>query len=329
MPEQLTNPFDKSLVLEIQMSRLGVRRKVDAKRMRLDADMESSLSDGVSQPDSDILHVAKDLIDCKEYRDIVHLDNDMRIWLSKRAMPSILRRGAFMIGLTAIEAVDRRVDEYIETRGELVSLFLDVYPDACKKGMAKQGDLADVSEYPDIDDVRKAFAVKRRYVSFSVPEALQTVSGTMYERESKRLRAEAQNAAEEIRAALRKMFLDLVSHMQERLTPNPDGSRKTFRGSMLKNFGDFMASFESRNLTDDDALKALISQARELLAGTDAKYLRNDSGTADHIAQGMAAIKDSLDGMLGTAPVRKFAWSKEQAPATAEAEQEEMGFPDE
>lgn len=88
--------------------------------------------------------------------------------------------------------------------------------------------------------------------------------------------------------------------MADRLTPDASGKPKVFRDSLVANMAEYLETFPLRNVTSDDALAALVDQAREMLRGVSPKDLRSNEGLRDATARNMAEIKAALDAATTT-----------------------------
>src|SRR5581483_5013295 len=113
-------------------------------------------------------------------------------------------------------------------------------------------------------------------------------------------------AAEMAQEQFTAQFAELVSHLAERLQPGPDGQKKVFKDSAVKNLAEFFERFEKLKVQDGDALDQAVQQAKELLGGWSAKDLRGAPALKEDIAQGLAAIEQQLAPLVVKAPRRKL-----------------------
>jgi hypothetical protein len=292
----------RTIAVQLEIKRLGVRKKVPTTAIKVRGQTEETT-------DPDALRVSKELISCPEYDAILSLDSAFRSRLLKRAVPSMLRRGVYLVPVDLIERIDREIRAYQTTRETLVDTFVLVYGAAVDDAKARLSTLFDPADYPPKDDVRRAFDVRVQYVSFDVPASLERLSATVFERERSKLQASMQSAADEVRTYLRKGLLDLVAHLHDRLTPDPaTGKPKIIRESTVESFQDWLSLFEYRNVTDDAELEQLVNQCRRALDGADAPSLRKDDKYREQLSAEMAGVKDSLGKMIVDRPARKFAW---------------------
>jgi len=311
--------MDRALACELTIGRLGIKRKVKSDRVKVMADgaqqtIGPQLPDGSSlaadQPDGGSIMVTKRILDCPEYHAIESLDGQTRTLIESRGVPSMMRRGVYLIPDELIDQVDRMIITYKERRAELVDAFLAVYANEAENARANLGALYDATDYPPASRVREAFIVRHRWVAFGVPGRMQSVSGDIYRREQQRIRAELESAAQEIRDAMRQTFADLIGHMVDRLTPGPDGKPRIFRDSLIENLSTFLETFAARNIAGDAELAQLVNQARDVLNGTNPDAIRREPITRQTVAAGVQSIAARLDTMIKTTG-RRFSFDQE------------------
>ena len=302
--------LDRALACELTIGRLGIKRKVRADRVRVTADGPAQqttgpeLSDGSSiaadQPTDGAILVTKRILDCAEYHAIETLDGRTRSLIESSGVPSMMRRGVYLIPDALIDQVDRMIADYQAKREILIDAFLAVYEREADRARSNLGALYDAADYPPASRVRAAFVVRCRWVAFGVPGRMQSVSGDIYRREQSRIRAELESAAQDIRDAMRQTFADLISHMVDRLTPGADGKPRIFRDSMIDNLAAFLDTFAARNIAQDQDLAELVTQARGVLNRTTPDALRREPITRNTVAAGVQQIAARLDGMIQT-----------------------------
>ena len=143
------------------------------------------------------------------------------------------------------------------------------------------------------------------------PVVLSEIDPRLYEQERQRYCREWEQTIAAATEALASEFNGLLSHMIDRLQPNPDGTRKIFRDSLVENFRDFLEKFQPRNISDSENLAALARECQSIMATLDsnaaAQQLRQSESTREVIANGMSRVRDSLNSAITTittTPVR-------------------------
>jgi hypothetical protein len=259
-----------TVCIDLQITSPGVRRKLDVKRLNVEADRE-------------MIHAGKDIIESAAMQPIWNRDGRMRDRLKSRAVPvSMLRPGLYLVPVQLIPQIEREMEQYQSEREELIDAFFARYPEliaAARERLEPQG-LFDADDYPPAEQLRRAFAVRLRYLTFNVPAALEQVNRRLFERERERAEREWQEAVTEIREALRLGFADLVGKMVNRLGETKNGTRKALRDDALEEMNDFLAIFEARNLTNDAELSRLVTAARNVMNGLSVDALRGKNSAA-------------------------------------------------
>lgn len=297
----MSNIFEKSMAVSLEIGRIGIRKKVKRGKM--------VLKDGEgAQPDENAIGTSKELIDSKEYDAIVSLDNSIRATISGYALPAHFKAGIYLVPVSMIEEIDDMISKYKVQRENLVGEFLKTYKQSVKEAQTRLGGLFDANDYDSITDIADAFTVEYSYIDLGLPKNLGSINGEIFKREQQAFNDKMINAAEEIQQGLRQAFRDLIEHMAERLQPGEDGKKKIFRDSLITNLAEFMERFKSRNITDDDELATLVDKARELLKGKNAEILRDSEMFRQQVNAGLGEIKTALNGMVTDAPRRKFSF---------------------
>jgi hypothetical protein len=108
--------MDDVVVLDVTFHRPGINRRADL-----------SLVD--TESDKDMLCLSKTIVDAKEYVKVIHYSGDVRTWLSKRALPSPLKRGTYLVPVGSVEEVCQYLDQAEERYKAKAEEFLRVYPE--------------------------------------------------------------------------------------------------------------------------------------------------------------------------------------------------------
>lgn len=290
---------EKTVFLTVTLSRLGVRRKVSSSLVDTDADKS-------------LLHVAKEILDSKELKEVQSVDTEIRTYLRTRCLPATFRRGFYILPLALLKEVDGKLYELKSNREKLVDEFLEVYPTRVAEARVRLGGLFSNEDYPDLDTVQKAFGMQVRYINFGVPGTLLEVSKEIYEREKAEIAGELRETMEEVRMGLRAGFMEMVKCLTERLGSKDDGKPKTFKSPTIAKFKDFLEVFDARNVTDDEDLSNLVGKARGLITGIDAQTLRTDLTIRDMVKDGMGEVLSELETItVVDAPTRKYKFHLE------------------
>ena len=196
---------ENTVLLSVCFRRPGMRRQVDSRRVKSDAD-------------ATMLHVSKDIVDSDEYTAIGRADGEFKGYMFRRAIPChVFRRGVYPLPIALLAEVDGRIEEFRQRRIALVGTFLRVYPAKIEAAKERLGSLYSDEDYPSVNRLRVAFGVDACYVSIGAPELLKGFSGALFDREKAKIEQMWSDAGTEIRDALRAGFAELVRAMGRRL----------------------------------------------------------------------------------------------------------------
>lgn len=292
--------MEKSVLLQVSVSRFGVKRKLAKSKIEVDADKA-------------YIHASKDLFQSKAYQAIQKKDGEFRDWLMTYALPSMFMSGVYLIPRISVPDVEAGLHNYMHIeRPALVDRFIEEYPDKRDEAERKLGSCFDASQYPSSETVRAAFSVRKQYLSFSTPDALKSIDPALWESEDAALRETFHNATQEVREVLRAGFSEVVSHLCDKLTPDPTGKRQIFRDSLVGNVREFIESFSAKNtIVNYSELEALVAKARGILDGVSPDMLRDHRTVRETVRDEMTAVKAALDSMLTDAPARKINFDQE------------------
>jgi hypothetical protein len=299
-PDRIVTPdrdlSQTTVCLRVHLGALGNTRKVSSANVEVDADKQ-------------LIRVSKKLLDAAELRDIHRLDSELRSYLYEICLPFEI--GIHLLPLPLIETVDAKLQEMRERRAALVEAFLRVYPTLCRQISQRLRTLYSPADYPPADYVRSKFTFSWQYLSFGVPGQLKEISTRIFTSEREKAAQRMAEASVEIQQVLRTALAEMVEHLRYRLTVIEDGKPKQLRESAVQKVKDFLATFDFRNVTDDQALAEQVEKARKLLEGVDAEVIRNTETLRDRISVGMSEIRAQLDTMIIDRPARKFRFPVE------------------
>ncbi len=287
-----TDLINKTVFLKVRFGSIGNARKVSgADVLTTDADLS-------------LLKVSKTLLESPELDAIKKADGKMRTWLYNTCLPFDL--GIMLLPVGLIEQAETRMQAYKAEREALIEAFIAVYPQLCHEAETKLGSLYREAEYPSVAEIRQRYTFTWNYTTFSVPGHLKNISAAFFEAEQKKAAETMKEASEEIIGLMRGTLYELVSHLQERLTPTDDGRPRILKESAIRNLNEFLDSFDLRNVTNDAELAAQVAKARTIISGTNAAQLRSNAELKSAVLQGLDGVLSSLDDLVKDKPGRKF-----------------------
>jgi hypothetical protein len=212
--------------------------------------------------------------------------------------------------LGLLETVDEELAEFRDKRRVLVEVFLTAYPRLCQEAAGRLRTLHNPADYPPVDEVRSRFTFSWQYVSYGVPEQLREISARMFQTERDKAVQAMSEACAEVQQVMRASLLEMVNHLRDRLADQPDGKPQRLRESTVQKLREFLATFNLRNVVDDQELKEQVERAQALLGGVSTDELRNMPLVRASVREGMASIAAQMDVLAGDRVSRKFRFEE-------------------
>jgi hypothetical protein len=292
-----------SICVLIKTSKFTVKRTVQQGDVNVEAN--TGRDDPKDNIDQDLVTVAKDLLDSQELRNIVTFDGVTKAWVrSKTVQSPLLRSSAYLLNVDALPAMYAHLEARKVARAELESAFVAAYPALIVAAKKRLGPLFEPTDYPPAAAVKRLFGFEWQIVEIVTPsKKLRSVSQVIFEKERAKAEAVWSTAVGQINDALAEGMAEVVKHLGDRLGGG-DEPPKRFRESTIRKVTDFLDAFAGRAVTGNAQLAKLVAQARDLLSGVDAKEIKKDADVRRRVAEGVAAIRTSLDGMLEDRPGR-------------------------
>lgn len=286
-----TDLVHNTLFLSVNFGSFGNSRKVEEDVLTTDAAHSC-------------IKVSKTLLDSEELKAIVKADSKLRVWLKEVCHP--FEKGISLVPYGLVEAVTNKLKEHKLERAGLVSAFAVVYPRLREEARTTLGSLYHSGDYPEPQDVANVFSFDWRLSSIGAPNELKTISERLFLEEKDRQAEQFRIASETITKAMRQALFEMVSNLQERLSPTEDGKKRIIRQDGLNKMQGFFDIFALKDVTNDTQLGALVQQAKELLDGTSADMLRSNEELAERVRAGMENITNSLSALIEEEPDRMF-----------------------
>ena len=223
--------------------------------------------------------------------------------LEKGALPFPIT-GLTLVPKDCLNRIEEQLREYQTEFWEEVDDFIAHYEDARENAKMNLGDLFNELDYPV--DIRSKFGFEWRFFTLGTPGKHSILTPEIYERELAKFQSMMEETRDLAMAALRQEFADHVDHIVERLTKSPDGKPKIFKNSMIEKTQEFLDSFTSRNLFNDDSLAGLVAEAKEIIGGVKPGWIREDVQLQRHVREKLTAVKELVDRSIVDLPRRKI-----------------------
>ncbi len=276
-----------TVCLEVQTSMLGLERRVS--------------TDDVEAKDADKkrLRVTKVILESPIISEMMKIRSRIAADLKDIKVPTkMFRHGVYLIPQKYIDDVELRLAQAKKDMKEQAVLLVAEYEDLKKAAKESLGQLYSEGDYPAAELLPAEFDVKWNYLTFDVPEALKSLNMDLFQREKEKAERRWDEAAEEIRKALRVGFSGLVSEFVEKMIPGDDGTLRKLRQPFIDKFSEFLRFFEGRNVTSDTELDELVGKAKSLLEGHTAQALRADEQVREQILESFKTLRESSDKLI-------------------------------
>ena len=159
------------------------------------------------------------------------------------------------------------------------------------------------SDYPE--NLIDLFSFYWEYPNLNPPEYLMLHNPELYRRQQQAVKAKFEDAVLKAEKAFGKELQDLVVNLAERMSPNPDGSKKIFRDTTVtENFKTFFKKFNEISVSNSSDLNAIVAQAESILGNVNAEYLRADGNERSDLATKMKNLSGLLESKIGVQPRR-------------------------
>jgi hypothetical protein len=282
--------------VKLSFSWLGTQRKLSDAQTKQAADTFHAATDLVT--------ASKRLIDTKNatYRTLTTLKSQAASYWRSMTLP-YPQEGVRLIRQLDVGAFEDRMREYKEQLAAAAAVLQLEYETLKNAAREKLGDLYNPTDYPET--LEGVFDIKWEYPSVEPPNYLMTFDPNLYAQEQRRVQGRFEAAVVMAEEAFAERLQELIAHLVERLTDEPDGTKKSFRASAIENFKEFYESFQHMNVRSNAELEGLIRQANNLVSGVDVGELRKSNELRQTLSQQMTEVKTALDSMITNAPRRR------------------------
>lgn len=282
----------KTICLVLKMGTFG-----NAKKGSL-AGAVLSQDDPSQEPDKSLLRLSKTLLDSPELNAIQKHDRELAAKIRAMAFSSLFKGGVYLLPIGMVTETNDLLTKAVARRAVLVDLAVEAYPIRVSETIARLGVAARESDYPSAERYRQTFTLEYSYVTFDTPTRLKAISAVLFQQEAEKARVKLESVAQECEQTMRAGLLQLVDHLTDRLTPGDDGKAKRLSHSTITHLGDFLATFELRNVTDDAELGAIVEKARAVMQGIDHKVLKSDDLIRTKVLADLTAVSDALNPLV-------------------------------
>lgn len=310
-----TEIWEKSVALNLTLGRFGTQRRSNAL-----VDFGTDENGDKVDADQDMFIVHKSILDCPELKEITRFDGQVRNNLRKYVLPHLFKDGIYLVPNGLITTVYEWLEQKQAERAELVKALIAVYKTRAEEAKARLGTEWKRTDYPSAKKLEQMFVFSFKLISFGIPDQLKEIQASIYEREREKAQQTWHETSDMVRQALRVAFKKLIDHAVEKLTPDDNGEKRSFRATTIENVTAFFDEFNSKNIVNDTELEALVAKAKGVLSGVSPETLRTNDEARDVVLASMSEIQQSLDSGLIVYSGRKYLDDDEDdnAPVFAE-----------
>lgn len=321
------NLAKESMVLELHVRAPGWSRSIDVEDIMdkrfstvgvpevppgAPVDVAVAAAEGVKTINPKRLRAAKDIIDKREIRELhKFIGKTVSKIKNQRCLASnLLAPGMYILPLKLVNDVDSTIAELevgIKDHLDKIEPRYNAIIEQAKKDLGPQ---FRQSDYLTFEQMRAAYRVEKRYLSFNVLAALAGINKALFDQALEQSKTERAEMAQVIRDGMRGGFLNIVSHFSEVLGKDDEGKPRVFHASTAEKLKDFCRTFTDRDLTGDTDLASLATQSLALVEGVDPKSIRSDEAFRETLANQFKQIVEKASAMVQTRE-RKLALDAE------------------
>lgn len=286
---------ENSILCKLSQRKLGFTKQVQ------DGDVDYG-----SNVDTTMLKSIKNLIDKKYLDGINACDRRIKSKLSCLAVrASFVGEGTYLIPLRTFDMVRRAINDYAREREVYIQELLDMYDGAVENARIRLNGQFNEKDYPRKDVLKSKYSVQYSYWELDVPEGLKKVDESAYQEAQAQMKRDLEGAVEEIRMGLRIGMKELVDGMYDKVSLM-DTETKRFKAGFVEKVRSFLEVADAKNFINDEELKKITDQAKELLDGVSPDDLKQNYELQLEIEDGLRLMKDDLDSMIEDSSNRRM-----------------------
>lgn len=286
---------EQTAAVRLHTAALGTRRKLTAAQTEEAAATFGARSGSVS--------ASKLLLDTKDpaYRAVTSLQSRATSLWRGMTVP-FPEPGIRLIRKERVGDFEAAARDLQTDLGPALEALQAVYVDLRARAENDLGDLWNPADYPSrIDD---QFRIWWDFPSVEPPDYLRALNPALWQRQHDLIAGQFAQAVSLMEQAFAAELAAMVEHLAERLGGADDGKPKVFRDSAIENLRDFFGRFADLSIGSSSELEAAVQAARDLVDGIDPRRLRRSADLREHVAAGMAGIRETLGGFMVDRPGR-------------------------
>jgi len=216
----------------------------------------------------------------------------VRNWMYSQTLPWS-DFGARLVTTAAFFEFKRALDEHEAEFNRLVAKFITEYPSLISMQAFKLGDMFNRNEYPTADEIESKFKFRVSFMPVPTSGDFRVdINNEAVDELRQHYERDFSEKLDQAMDDVRKRLLEELHHMSERMTDKEDGTPKRFRNNIVDSLSTSMARIRQLNITKDEAIEAMVSQAEKVVAGIDGKVLKDNDALRRN-------VRDQIDNILG------------------------------
>lgn len=283
--------------IRVSLSWLGVHKTLTPEQRSQAADTFGA--------EGNFLSAGKKLLDCKHpaYRAVTAVKGRLLSYANAMSLP-YPEPGLRLIRQDRIDVVNGQMNLFKEELAKAVWRLDEHFAELKSAARDRLGSLYDPADYPA--SLIGTFDVTWDFPSVEPPDYLRKLNPELYEQQCRRIQDRFNEAVSLAEEAFTSELAQLISHLTERLSGQEDGKPKVFRDSAVGNLQQFFARFNDLNISSNDELDRLVTDAQQIVQGVQPQNLRENATLRQHVATEMSRVQSVLDGMLVARPRRSI-----------------------
>lgn len=209
----------------------------------------------------------------------------------------------YLIPKESLVTVDEQLHQFKDRFWQKVYDFEALYDAGREEAKSVLGDLFNETDYPA--NIRSKFKFDWRYFEISTPSKSKILTPQIYEREKEKFISLMDETRELSITALRSEFGAVISNLVDRLTADDD-KPKQISNTMFNKLHEFLNDFSTRNIFEDEELKAMTEEAKAIVSGVSPYGLRYNDVLQKEITNKMEELNNSITEAIEDMPRRKL-----------------------
>jgi hypothetical protein len=286
---------ESTLATRVKFHWLGVNRKMEQ-------GWKSEMAKMI-EADEDSLSIQKRIFNMKipVLKEMTKIRNSIKEYWDKATLPYI-EEGVRLLKKDDLEEFNNTMKDWQEELNKAAHSVQNGREDIIDEAKSRLGKAFNPDNYPD--NLATLFGIEWSFPSLEPPEFIAKLNPKLYEEERQKAEARLKEAVELAEQAFLQEMKGLIEHLHEKLSPGPDGSKKQFKESSVKNLHEFFERFQHLNFGSNEEIENLVQEAKAMVAGVSADDLRKSDLLRSDIAQELAGLKEKITPLVVQKPRR-------------------------